>query len=168
MHSSLLAFALQVAPAIRKSEKAALDKQRKAKRVKQELLRKKKMLAMKTEYANALTYIHMFNSSVCWKTKLIAITEFGKLQSKTAKLDAVKEQIRIYVLGFGWRDLHHELPSRKETKQHGTRTVDVDELDSRYESEKGETIAKAVQMRDEHEDKGESTLYVVAGSTPSV
>jgi hypothetical protein len=70
-----------------------------------------------------------------------------------------KEQIRINVLGFGWKDLHHpwskdgvdyspeeliipeqssrdipamptmELPSRKETKQLGTRTVDVDELD---------------------------------------
>jgi hypothetical protein len=138
----------------------------------------------------------MFNSSACWKTKSIAQTEFRKLQSKTAKLDAVKEQIRIRVLGFGWKDLHHpwsedgtdyspeelfthlvdtiipeqssrgipdmptlDLPSRKETKQLGTRTVDVEELDSRYEAEKGKTIAKAVQMRDEQEDKGELDRY---------
>ena len=52
-----------------------------------------------------------------------------------------------------------DLPSRKETKQLGTRTVDVEELDSRYEAEKGETIAKAVQMRDEQEDKGELDRY---------
>jgi hypothetical protein len=196
MRSSLLTFALQVAPAIRKTEQTALDKQREAKRVKQEMLRKNKMLAMQKEYANALTYIDMFNSSACWETKSIAQTEFRKLQSKTAKLDAVKEQIRIRVLGFGWKDLHHpwskdgtdyspeellthlvdtiipeqssrgipdmptmDLPSRKETKQLGTRTVDVEELDSRYEAEKGETIAKAVQMRDEQEDKGELDRY---------
>ena len=42
-----------------------------------------------------------------------------------------------------------ELLSRKETKQLGTRTVDVDELDSHYEAEEGETIAEAVQTRDE-------------------
>jgi hypothetical protein len=193
MRSSLLTFAFQVAPAIHKTEQTALDKQREAKRVKhQELLRKNKMLAMQKEYANALTYIDMFNSSTCWKTKSIAQTEFGKLHSKTAKLDAVKEQIRIRVFGFRWKDLHHpwskdgtdyspeellthlvdtifpeqsscgipdmptiDLPSPKETKQLGTRTVDVEELDSCYEVEKGDTIAKAVQMRDEQEDKGE-------------
>jgi uncharacterized protein YegJ (DUF2314 family) len=53
MRSSLLTFALQVAPAIRKTEQTALDKHHEAKRVKQELLRKNKMLAMQKEYANA-------------------------------------------------------------------------------------------------------------------
>ena len=76
-----------------RSEKTALDKQREAKQKRQDLLRNKKMLAVQKEYANALTYIDMFNSSTCWKTKSIAQTEFGKLHSKTAKLDAVKEQI---------------------------------------------------------------------------
>ena len=196
MRSSLLTFALQLAPVIRKSEKTALDKQREAKRVKQEQLRKKKMLAMQTEYAHALTYIDMFNSVACWRTKSIATTEFGKIQSKTAKLDAVKEQIRIRVLGFGWKDLHHpwskdcvdyspeellahlvdtiipqqrsrgipdmptmDLPSRRDTKQLGTKTVDVEDMDRRYEAEKGETIAKAIKMRDDQEDKGESDRY---------
>jgi hypothetical protein len=32
-------------------------------------------------------------------------------------------------------------------------------LDSRYEAEKGETIAKAIKMRDDQEDKGESDRY---------
>jgi hypothetical protein len=144
---------------------------------------------------NALTYIDMFNSSACWKTKSIAQTEFGKLQRKTAKLDAVKEQIRIRVLGFGCKNLHHpwsedgtdyspeellthlvdtiipeqsscgipdmttmDLPSRKETKQLGTRTVDLEELDSRYEAEKGETIVKAVQIRDEQRKTKENYI----------
>ena len=35
------------------------------------------------------------------------MSEFEKLTSKSAKLAAVKDQIRIRVLGFGWEDLHY-------------------------------------------------------------
>ena len=52
-----------------------------------------------------------------------------------------------------------DLPSRRDTKQLGTMTVDVEDLDSRYEVEKGETIAKAIKMRDDQEDTGESDRY---------
>ena len=33
--------------------------------------------------------------------------EFVSLGSKTAKLAAVKEQLRIRTIGLGWTDLHH-------------------------------------------------------------
>ena len=33
--------------------------------------------------------------------------EFSSLGSKTAKLAAVKEQLRIRTIGLGWTDLHH-------------------------------------------------------------
>ena len=72
MCQSLLQFALNVAPIVRKSEKVALDKQRESKRKRQEELRKKKMLAVQLEYANALTYIDMFHSGACWKSKVDA------------------------------------------------------------------------------------------------
>ena len=107
MHQSLLQFALNVAPIVRKSEKVALDKQRESKRKHQEELRKKKMLAVQLEYANALTYIDMFHSGACWKSKVDAKKYFSKLNSRAAKLEAVKDQIRIRVIGFGWKDLHH-------------------------------------------------------------
>ena len=32
---------------------------------------------------------------------------FSKLNSGAAKLAAIKDQIRIRVIGFGWKDLHH-------------------------------------------------------------
>ena len=51
--------------------------------------------------------IEMANLPVFWKTKEIAIIEYKKLKSNMAKLNAVKEQIRIHVIGFGWKDLHH-------------------------------------------------------------
>ena len=47
----------------------------------------------------------MFHSPACWNTRAEALKEFGKLTSNTARVEAVKEQIRIRVLGFGWTDL---------------------------------------------------------------
>ncbi len=72
MHQSLLQFALNVAPIVQKSEKVALDKQRESKRKRQEELRKKKMLTVQLEYANALTYTDMFHSGECWTSKVDA------------------------------------------------------------------------------------------------
>ena len=66
MRQSLMKFALKIAPAVRRSEKTALDKQRESKQKKQDLLRNKKMLAVQKEYANALTYIDMFHLRACW------------------------------------------------------------------------------------------------------
>jgi hypothetical protein len=196
MRQSLLQFALNVAPTVRKSERISLDKQRDSKRTRQEELRKKKMIAVQLEYANALTYIDMFHSQACWKSKTDAKTAFKKLNSRAAKLEAVKDQIRIRVIGFGWKDLHHpwskngvdytpdqllshlidriipqqnkrgvpevppmSLPSRKITKQLGTKTSDVDELDKRYEQEKESLISEAVKMRDDLEGQGISDRY---------
>ena len=62
---------------------------------------------MQKEYVNALTYIDMFHSPACWKTVAEAKRLFRSLSSNASKLEAVKEQIRIRVVGFGWKDLHH-------------------------------------------------------------
>ena len=51
----------------------------------------------------------MYHSLACWRTKADAKKEFKRLGSKTARLDAVKEQQRMRVIGFGWDDLHHPL-----------------------------------------------------------
>jgi hypothetical protein len=65
------------------------------------------MLAVQLEYANALTYIDMFHSGARWKSKVDAKKSFSKLNSHTAKLEAVKDQIGIRVIGFGRKDVHH-------------------------------------------------------------
>ena len=74
---------------------------------KQDSLRARKHHAVQEKYTRALTYIDMYHSPACWRTKSDAKKEFKKLESKTARLDAVKEQQRIRVIGFGWDDLHH-------------------------------------------------------------
>ena len=107
MRESLMGYALLSSPAVRKEEKVQLNIQREAKLEKQRLLREKKMLACQREYGDKLTYIEMSKSQRFWNTKAIASKEYKKLESKTAKLNAVKEQIKIRVIGFGWKDLHH-------------------------------------------------------------
>ena len=47
-----------------------LDNQREAKRLKQEALKQKKLLAAHREYANVLTYIDMYHSQACCKKVL--------------------------------------------------------------------------------------------------
>ena len=78
-----------------------LNNQREAKNEKKQILWQKKMLACQKEYGNKLTYIEMANSPAFWKTKIIANREFKNLPSETARLNAVKEQIRIRIIGFG-------------------------------------------------------------------
>jgi hypothetical protein len=49
----------------------------------------------------------MVHSTAFWISKAMANKEYKKLGSNTAKINAVKLQIKIHVIGFGWKDLHH-------------------------------------------------------------
>ena len=71
------------------------------------MLRKMKLVAAQREYATALTYLDMFHSPACWSEVVQCRTEFAALGSKTARLSAVKEQLRMRTIGLGWMDLHH-------------------------------------------------------------
>ena len=51
-------------------------------------------------------YLEMFNSQACWRTSGQVDRELKRLNSKSAKLDGLKENIRMRVLGLGWKDLH--------------------------------------------------------------
>jgi hypothetical protein len=104
---SLLSYALYSAPAVRKEEKVQLNEQREAKLKKKELMRQKKLIACQKEYGDKLTYIDMAHSPAFWTSKQMAMKEYKKLGSYTAKINAAKLQIKIHVIGFGWKDLHH-------------------------------------------------------------
>ena len=54
-----------------------------------------KLLKAESLYINALTYVDVFHLPAGWKTARAAVQAFSKLKSKIAKLDAVKEQIKI-------------------------------------------------------------------------
>ena len=78
-----------------------MTRQREAKQRRIKLLIQKRIVAAQREYTNALTYIDMFHSSACWGTVIEARQAYRKLTSVTAQKEAVKDQIRIRVVGFG-------------------------------------------------------------------
>ena len=48
-----------------------------------------------------------FISPACWRTARDVMRNFNKLKSETAQREVMKEQIRIRVIGLGWKDLRH-------------------------------------------------------------
>ena len=109
MRWSLLELALSMSAEVRQSERKALDKQREEKQRRQEMLRSKKLIAAQSEYANALAlmFLEMFHSPACWRTVHEIHRNFNELGSDTAQREAMKTQIRIRVIGLGWKDLGH-------------------------------------------------------------
>eukprot|EP00965_Chrysotila_dentata_P179209 5918272-Pleurochrysis_carterae.AAC.1 len=53
-------------------------------------------------YIDALYYFEEWGAASCWRTATQADAELAKLKSKSTKLAALKEQVRIRVLGLGW------------------------------------------------------------------
>ena len=51
------------------------------------------------------------------------------------------------------------LPSQKKTKQLGTKTSDIEDLDKRFEDEKNSSINQAMKMRDNMEEQGLTDRY---------
>ena len=54
---------------------------------------------------SVFSYIRELHTCDCWKTVTVAERELEKCSSKSAKLEALKEQIKIRTLGLGWADL---------------------------------------------------------------
>ena len=75
---------------------------RKEKRRKEELLKENENKKASEKFIDALYYYEMYFSPACWKTAKIVDREMQKLTSKSAKLNALKENIRIRVIGLGW------------------------------------------------------------------
>ena len=112
---SMIEFALKKTKQVRLEERKALTKQQEQRAAKLE-----KMKAAGYEKAtqlliDCLYYYDMYWSPRRLKTAAEVDELLGKLTSNTAKLDEMKEQIRIRVLGLGWEDLHH--PWSKNGKQ---------------------------------------------------
>jgi hypothetical protein len=71
--------------------------------MKEELIKQKNIQSITEEYIDALYYFAMWESAACWKDdpKVVSI-ELAKLKTQAAKYRAVKENILIRVIGFGW------------------------------------------------------------------
>jgi hypothetical protein len=73
-----------------------LDKQREAKRKKEEMIKKKSLEKAKEDLVEASYYWEMYHFDVCWKGKYSLVHKMlGRLKSESAKLEALKENIRM-------------------------------------------------------------------------
>ena len=104
MRECLLMVAIEDAPATISTNRDNLDKQWEAKRKKEEMIAKKSLDKAKEDLIEASYYWDMFHSEVCWKGKLSIVTEMlGRLKSVFAQTEALKENIRMHVIGLGWK-----------------------------------------------------------------
>ena len=62
----------------------------------------KGLMKAKESTIEASYYWEMYRSDACWKNVRTMKTMLGRLNSESAKLEALKENIRMRVIGFGW------------------------------------------------------------------
>jgi len=104
MRECLLTIAIENAPQTVSVNREELDNQREAKRKKEEMIEKKSLEKAEEALIEASYYWDMYFSDVCWKGKQsIVKTMLAQLRSESAKVEALKENIRMRVLGLGWK-----------------------------------------------------------------
>ena len=105
LKAAILTMAQRDAPSEMTRERADLSAQREARRRKEELALEVGRHNATEQYVDKLYYHEKWGSAACWKTVAVAERELEKCSSKSAKLEALKEQIKIRTLGLGWADL---------------------------------------------------------------
>ena len=101
---TLIIMAMEDAPATRQSNNESLERQRKMKQLKEELMRELQDEKATEAYIEALIYTGMFDSDACWKTVAEVTAGLKKLKYKKDKEQALKDNIQIRYKGFGWTD----------------------------------------------------------------
>ena len=104
LRECLLTVGIEDAPQTAYIHREELDKQREAKRKKKEMIEKKSLGKAEEALVEALYYWDMYVLDVCWKGKQsIVKTMLERLQSESAKVEALKENIQMRVIGLGWK-----------------------------------------------------------------
>ena len=98
---------MELSSQVRADERDALEKQQEKKRVKNEAMLKRRLHAATHKYVDKLYYREMYDSAACWRTCAQVNQEMKALGSVSVRLKALKDQIRMRVLGLGWDNCHH-------------------------------------------------------------
>ena len=108
LRTSLIIMAMEHSPVSRNSDRLLLSKQRDAKMKKEKIAHELGMKNATEKYIDSLYYYDKYGSSACWMKVSDVDKELKNLKSKSAKLWALKENIRIRVIGFGWNEFSHQ------------------------------------------------------------
>ena len=75
--------------------------------MKREAIIKNNLEKASRKHSQQLIFLEMYHSRACWKTVEEVSRIFRKIVLTTQKLEAIKDQIKMRVIGLGWKDLHH-------------------------------------------------------------
>ena len=113
MYQSLVQTALQLSTGVCEAERNAIETKSEKKRGKQIILKKRLEGATK-KYIDKLHHRDMFNSEACLKTCAKIDNELRNITSITGRKEAMKDQIRIRMLGLGCiRGLQQDMISQE-------------------------------------------------------
>ena len=103
LRDCLLTVALEDRPATMAVDSEALERQRECKRVKEEILREKGLAKAQEGLLEASYYHRMYHSDACWKGRVgIVDKNLKRIPTKSGRLNALKENIKMRVVGLGW------------------------------------------------------------------
>ena len=102
MRVSLLEMDIHHAPVQAKADNESLARQRAETKRKQETLQKKGLQKASDECLNAC-FLHEKHDTR-WKTVRDVSAELKKIEKKTQKIKALKDQINTHVKGLGWKE----------------------------------------------------------------
>ena len=105
-HMALVNVAMEDTPRTSETNNVLLNRQREAKRLKVEIAKEKVLQKATENNIEAVYYNRMYRSDACWKTVCEVSNGVKILKTKNDKYEALKENIKIWVIGFGWDQFH--------------------------------------------------------------
>ena len=114
MQTALIIFAEYRVNAVCVGHRNALKSHREHTSKRHEEERKKHQASLEKKYEQELRLHKMIFSEAAWMTEAEVDKALTKLSTETKKLDAVKEQWRIWNQGAGWKDEHQAFSKKKE------------------------------------------------------
>ena len=182
MRECLLTMAIEDSPVTVATNRDDLDRQREAKRKKEEMIEKKSLDKAKEELVEASYYWEMYNSDVCWKGQQSIVRKMlGRLKSDSAKLEALKENIRMRVIGLGWKQFtitwshkgakrsvdelatHLKMIIREEKRltTQGSASRQLIESNTTATIDEDEFRKQAEELRRQREARGEGSIFSI-------
>ena len=107
LEASLLKVCMIDAPLTKKANTEASATLRAAKHHREQLEQEAFLEKATERQMDILTFHDMYSQPVCWKTEEEVDEAMNNLTTKKAKLEALKDNILIWVIGFGWRQFQH-------------------------------------------------------------
>ena len=136
--------------AVRKRNDDLLERQRKFRQEKDDLVETEELDGAEDNYIDALIYHRMGRTDACWKTVGEVTEGLKRLKYKKDKIAALKDNIRIRWIGYGWEECETKWSKDRvqlSIAQLASRLKEIIKLQKKYKWEIPETPNAKVPQR---------------------